>query len=687
MSVFFMHTFLMFMLLCICKHTVAMDEKNMVSKMGNTLVPTYRSASAAPFIEPDLSAIITEVFCTHSASLSYILVETLASVNRASRRKILAETQIDQRFAKLKHALQQYDHISVTPPNMVYNDLGACGWVQDICTECFRDNACDCNKSKYPGMLCRAQLNGTENVEIYKAYLPSKYLNSFIIPYKKIQQCNHIVQVSHATHLPNAVITVPSGSYKRNHMTYDAYQEQEKKPYSRDDPKHRAHDAYTCVHHGPYFDDKNNLCLLNSIPARIKDTCNFDKVNECSLTKGNRCTYTPCFVELDKRCYPLGFLCHFPFFLASCIKNSMKHREVERIVLRSTKCITDSDRGYNNDINETLANILSAIKEVELDKQQPTRWFPLSPNNLKGYYEANKISYADHLVLKVALCAKLGGNNTAAYTYLRDYDIRTIKCLDGIKARLPIGVSSLNQVFGLQKKGYAQLEPNYEEIVQALHSAADIDPLLEKIKRNRTHLFLINPTTLVEIQKHEEKYCAYLWKVISNWYMRWDVHKEGELINCTGTIVGTHTLTPTLIEKLRGDKLTGTLSVTEERTQLDGTVVLYEHILNPNYAIDASQVPHPPINTKSIETTPTQVHTPPHTPVPEQSTLKELPLMPINIEKTAPSTTNTTRITLIKSPPPSASFWSPCTLYYWFTSLVNAVPSCWSLIKAFRELA
>jgi hypothetical protein len=492
----------------------------------------------------DQGNILCEVVCKKQADwLDYHTICALMRTNKAINQA-LTTYQVDRRLELLTDALQQSfskKNLYWCPIQFAHHPLGtALGWVDEICTTCLINGPCSCRngwgeKETYPGILCRAQFNKDQEIEVYKALVASSDYHTQEIIKIHEEQSRYPALFPKSTqvqiHIPN-------------------------------------HSGGQCYPH-PYFYTQGNLCLLEGFGSWEFYPQNHDDNNasyfsyavngarECSLSGSNTYTSRKAYCRLNNQHYPLGLLYLFPLFFSKIIADQKMGPNYHNAVFKISKKILPLDT------QKILSHMFLAIQEsVDPTKQRndvldTKNLIRTAPLNQEAYFQSS-------IFLKAALYAKNGGNKSLACSYLKAYDnhLATESKQEfywpgwGWNRLIvrPLGI------IGTSSNMHNFRKTDYHAILKKLTTEESIDILHEKIQNNSTSVFKITDESFVEVQQRIDYAKIYLWKYAYEYSSKtigWKCSNKHKVVNMTGTVTNAYTYMDDTIEVTDEDEFSG----------------------------------------------------------------------------------------------------------------------------------
>jgi hypothetical protein len=404
----------------------------------------------------------TEVF-------SYKTLCKLLFISKGMTKAILDPCQVERRRNLMNTLLMQ--HYTTLPAGIVYNDLGACGWVQPICMHCLLETPCghgDQVSKKIPDMLCRAQLGSNKHLRIYKAYLPSEQTSVFIDLYHKMQafpECNVTTK-----------ILCPEFYRSKSH-------------------------SYSTDTRTPYFDQHNHLSVITGL-KQLSEIGGTEEIRICRLSGFKKYTQHDCKIEIGDHIHRLKTLKYLPLFLQSALQTSNMQRIISKDTYGKTEIIftgaltTENGNILEPDLYTVLGNMIFYLGEGETRTSHQKQ--------LKHYCERQKIPWTNDIFLKAALCAKLGGSEELAIDHLEGYDASEAQQIDGnptahdergkkrsLITFTPMGCITLyndGDIGQLYSTYNGQLYSTYKKIIHTLETVQSIQDVIGIVhKKNRIY--------------------------------------------------------------------------------------------------------------------------------------------------------------------------------------------------------
>lgn len=382
------------------------------------------------------------------------------------------------------------------------------GSVNLICSNCFKEEQCDCKALRYRGLFVRKNSDGS----MVKAYLPSSYIEPLAEMQKKISHFSHIFQGS-KNYVPTQYFA------KQNYGT--CY-------YSNQGKIYDGFASYSQVTPPYITEETSDLYVLESIPViNIRKDIqkpfyplpNLNSVHETFLSQNGKCIRRQAFFNFNETNYPFVILTLFP-----------KLYETYKDRLRNQQCtiIRDEEKAifYNNDfyvnaedgMKDVLHNIFNLF-QILLSNQPKNQDIY---TQLQKTFQDQKIPNSTDFV-RFALCTKICGNTHLAYLFLKLYDEISQELCTQYQDRDYLYKQPFGAIIG-PCPGWGGLgdipgetTSDYNFVMNQLTKLSKIPELIAQMK-DRKQLRKISDIAAMEIRKDGTTYILYPWKLSNVYY-------------------------------------------------------------------------------------------------------------------------------------------------------------------------
>jgi hypothetical protein len=387
------------------------------------------------------------------------------------------------------------------------------GWLTLLCTNCFA-KSCEHTAHKYPGMLCRNQIDEQGNKKFFEAYVASPHINTLVSAYIGITATAHIIN-------PKPIAAIPNFCLPKNHSCNEYGKKNEV-----------SYDGIT----KPYFSNTEDVCVLDGIPS-IKNNdfypvFSLDTVHECSLSDIGECTRRQAYFKFRDKEYPFGMLVMFPKFYKTYIDTIQNHqcnatRDTTKTVFEDCFGTLEKEKVWDN----MFAMLYRDRNWIKNDNTITSRdedyivgkYINIAEEN-NNFIIQNPIDF-----VRFSLCAKIADNTALAISFLQIYDhiaterkptiIRNKGCREHTEHYYSLYCSPFSGIDAVNcwlddVPADARRIPTveYDAFLQNLHTFSTIKQQIATIKQQR-RLINISPRMSIEIQKeHDSTYIIYPWE-------------------------------------------------------------------------------------------------------------------------------------------------------------------------------